>query len=124
MAQAKRDPLETRSNRLKLKPQVAPYGSKLKEGKFISYFRPRYRAAGTWRAKWRDAQAGARKQTKLGTADDYADVKRDQVLTWTQANEKARTWFDLADHEAVLVAGGEVLPSGPCTVAQALHDYI
>ena len=123
MAQAKRDPLENRSNRLKLKPQKPPYWSKLKEGQFIGYFRPLTKAAGTWRAKWRDSETGARKTTTLGTADDYAEADGEQVLTWSQANGKARAWFDLASHEAVLVAGGEVLPTGPYTVAQALHDY-
>lgn len=123
MAQAKRDPLENRSNRLKLLARKPPYWSKLKEGQFLGYFRPLSKAAGTWRAKWRDAETGARKTTTLGTADDYADANGDQVLTWAQANDKARAWFEVAAHEAVLVAGGEVLPSGPYTVAQAIEDY-
>ena len=45
------------------------------------------------------------------------------MLSWAQASGKARAWFEIANQEAVLVAGGEVLPSGPYTVAQALHDY-
>ena len=39
MAQAKRDALESRSNRLKRKPQAAPYWSKLTEGQYLGYFR-------------------------------------------------------------------------------------
>lgn len=123
MAQAKRDPLENRSNRLKLKPQKQPYWSKLKEGQFIGYFRPMSKGAGSWRAKWRDTETGARKTTTLGTADDFTDANGDQVLTWAQANDKARAWFEVAANEAVLVAGGEVLPKGPYTVAQAMEDY-
>ena len=124
MAQAKRDPLENRSNRLKLKPQATPYWSRLAEGQFIGYFRPATGGAGTWRTKWRDAETGARKQAKLGTADDYADANGETILTWTQANEKARAWFEVAAHEAVLVAGGEVLPKGVYTVAMAMDDYL
>ena len=123
MAQAKRDPLENRSNRLKLKPQAAPYWSRLAEGQYIGYFRPMAKGAGTWRAKWRDIDSGTRKQTKLGAADDFGDPDGEKVLTWAQANDKARAWFEVAAHEAVLVAGGEVLPTGPYTVSQAMEDY-
>ena len=123
MAQAKRDPLENRSNRLKLKPHPAPYWSRLAEGQFIGYFRPEGGGAGTWRVKWRDIETGARKQFRLGTADDLTEADGALVLTWAQANEKARVWFEVAAHEAVLAAGGEVLPKGAYTVAMAMEDY-
>lgn len=123
MAQAKRDSLESRSNRVKLQPQKQPYWSKLVEGRFIGYYRPQSKGAGSWVAKWRDQESGARKQATIGTADDYTDADGALVLTWAQANEKAREWFDVATHEAVLVAGGEVLPKGAYTVAMAIDDY-
>ena len=106
-----------------MKPQAAPYWSRLAEGQFIGYFRPQSKAAGTWRAKWRDSETATRAQKKLGTADDYQDADGVKVLTWAQANEKAREWFEVAAHEAVLVAGGEVVPKGPYTVSQAVEDY-
>jgi integrase len=56
-------------------------------------------------------------------ADDYADANGGQILTWTQANDRARPWFETATHTAVLVAGGEILPTGPLTVVQALAAY-
>lgn len=123
MAQAKRDSLESRSNRVKLQPQKQPYWSKLVEGRFIGYYRPQSKAAGSWVAKWRDPETGARKQATIGAADDYTDAEGSLVLTWAQANEKARAWFEVAAHEAVLVAGGEVLPKGAYTVAMAMDDY-
>jgi integrase len=124
MAQAKRDSLEARSNRLKLAARKEPYWSKLGEGQFLGYYRPGSKAAGSWVAKWRDIETGTRKKSTLGTADDYADANGEQVLTWAQASGKARSWFEVADHDAVLVAGGEVLPKGPYTVAQAMEDYL
>jgi hypothetical protein len=108
---------------LNLKPQHVPYWSKLREGQFIGYFRSKSKAAGTWRVKWRDRETGIRKQAKLGSANDYADADGIEVLTWAQANDKARDWFEVAAQEAVLVAGGEVLPKGPYTVAMAMEDY-
>ncbi len=123
MAQAKRDPLESRSNRLKLQPQKQPYWTKLVEGRIIGYYRPQSKSAGSWVAKFRDAETGARKQATLGFADDFTEADGDKILTWAQASEKAREWFDVASHEAVLLAGGELLPKGPYTVAQALDDY-
>ena len=123
VAQAKRDSLEARSNRLKLPARKEPYWSKLGEGQFLGYYRPGSKSAGSWVAKWRDIGTGARKKSTLGTADDFADANGDQVLTWAQSSAKARAWFEVAAHDAVLVAGGEVLPKGPYTVAQAIEDY-
>jgi hypothetical protein len=124
MGQAKREgSLENRSNRLKIEPRKEPYWSKLGEGQFLGYYRPGSKAAGSWVAKWRDPETGVRKKTTLGQADDYQDADGVKALTWYQANEKAREWFEVAAQEAVLVAGGEVLPKGPYTVAQAVEDY-
>jgi integrase len=124
MGQAKRDvSLENRSNRLKIEPRKEPYWSKLGEGQFLGYYRPGSKAAGSWVSKWRDPETGSRKKATLGQADDYADADGERVLSWAQANGKARSWFDVAAHEAVLVAGGDVLPTGPYTVAMAMEDY-
>ena len=123
MAQAKRDPLENRSNRLKLTPQKQPYWSKLEEGRFIGYYRPASKGAGSWLAKWRDVETKVRKQETLGVADDLNDADGEKVLTWAQANGKAREWFEIASHEAILLAGGSLPHKGPYTVSQALADY-
>jgi integrase len=123
MARAKRDPLESSTYRVKQPPQKQPDWSKLEEGRFIGYYRPISKAAGSWVAKWRDVETGARKQVTLGTADDLADEDENKVLTWAQANAKAREWFELASHEAILLAGGQLPHKGPYTVSQALSDY-
>lgn len=123
MAQAKRDSLESRSNRLKKPPRKQPYWTRLEEGKSIGYYRPASKAAGSWVAKWRDAETGARRQVTLGTADDLGDSDGTKVLTWAQANEKAREWFETASHEAILLAGGQLPRKGPYTVSQAIADY-
>jgi integrase len=123
MAQAKRDSLESRSSRLKKLPQKQPYWTKLVEGRIIGYYRPQSKSAGSWIAKFRDAETGARKQATLGFADDFTEADGDKILTWAQASEKAREWFDQASQEAVLLAGGEVLPKGPFKVADSMAAY-
>jgi integrase len=125
MAQAKRDAtLDTRSNRLKVAPRKEPYWSKIGEGNFLGYYRPESKAAGSWVAKWRDSETGARKKNTLGQSDDYQDADGVKILTWAQASTQARAWFEKMAQEAVLVAGGEVLPKGAYTVAMAVEEYL
>lgn len=125
MARARRDAtLETRSNRLKLKPRKAPYWSPLGEGEAVGYYRPPSGAAGVWQAKWRDKATGDRKAKALGTADDFQDADGMKILDWTQAQAAARDWFAAQNRSARLKAAGEVVHEGPYTVADAIKDYV
>jgi integrase len=72
---------------------------------------------GTWIARHYSAEHG-RRYSAVGTADDIADADGAHVLSFAQAQEKARAWFaDLARHDR-----GE-FRSGPYTVRACLDDY-
>jgi integrase len=123
MARSKRSAkLDSRNKRLVLeagKRHMEP----LQGGHYVVYQRPKNGAAGAWLGRWYDPETRKQKQTRLGTADDFSDADGREVLTFAQAQEKARAWFKVCAQEALLVAEGEVLPVGPYTVAQAIHDY-
>ena len=111
--------LDTRSARSTLKPRREPYWARIASGRHIGYRRlgPQ---GGTWIAKLRVVAAG-RYTHALGPADDALDAGGD-VLTFTQAQERARAWFLEKEQEVAIAANGE--DEAPYTVNQALEDYI
>ncbi len=123
MARSKRSAkLDSRNKRLNLevgKRHLEP----LQGGHYVVYQRPKNGAAGAWLGRWYDPETRKQKQARLGTADDFSDADGREVLTFAQAQEKARAWFKVCAQKALLVAEGEVLPVGPYTVAQAINDY-
>ncbi len=124
MARAKKDStLDSRTSRAKLLYQPEPRWSALAEGEHFGYYRPPSRAAGSWRAKWRDKTTGERKKTVLGTADDYEDADGIRILDCTQAQAKARDWFTEVAKAARRKADGGHAHEGPFTVGHALDDY-
>jgi hypothetical protein len=64
--------------------------------------------------------AGAYRETTLGTADDVLDADGVAVLSFAQAQDKARQWFA---EQARIEAGHEPIPEG-CTVRDAVRDYL
>ena len=123
MARTKRSAkLDSRNKRLGLevgKRHMEP----LQGGHYIVYQRPKSMAAGAWLGRWYDSETRKQRQARLGTADDFSDADGREVLTFAQAQEKARDWFKLCAQEALLASDGVVLPQGPFTVGQALEDY-
>lgn len=118
MARTKRSAaLGTRTSRLKLlagKAHQDPMG----KGEYLGYRRPRSAAAGSWFARVR--VEGKIRQKAIGAADDYADPNGKTVLSFEQAQVKARRWFDRAHGEAL----GERIHTGPFTVADAMEAYL
>jgi integrase len=116
MARTLRDTkLDTRASRLRLKARREPYWRSISEGLGIGYRRGA--KGGNWIARHYAAEHG-RRYSALGTADDIADADGEHVLSFAQAQEKARTWFsDLARHDR-----GD-FRSGPYTVRECLEDY-
>jgi integrase len=90
-------------------------------GQYLGFRRPATGAAGSWFARWR--QDGKILQERLGTADDFQDANGVDVLSWDQAQEKAKAWFHNQRERAQCAAGGEPFQDGPLTVAQALQAY-
>jgi len=124
MARAKKDPtLEYRSNRLRLEYREEPRWTALAEGEHVGYYRPQSKAAGSWRAKWRDKATGNRKATVLGISDDFEDADGIRILDWAQAQAKARDWFAETAGEARRIADGGSTHEGPLTVGHALDYY-
>jgi integrase len=109
--------LDTRTARLKLKPDKNPYIQIMEPGRALAYRRLDGKP-GTWTARLGAKHDGKIKYSwgPLGTADDFSDADGAEVLTFAQAQAAARRWFDGAK-----VTSGKVVV--PLTVAKAVADY-
>lgn len=109
--------LDTRAARSRLKPSKEPHWRTIDQACHIGYYRgPR---GGTWLAR-RYLQARYVKAS-LGRADDILDADGLTVLSFSQAQAKARSWFA---EQARLAEGLEAAQVGPYTVADAVRDYL
>jgi integrase len=103
--------LETRTARLKLPVRKKPYDFTSIAPRIRLGYR-RCKGAGTWVVKVADGHGGH--WTKgFAIADDHEDADGEHVLTWWQAQEKARR----------LARGQDKDGGRPGTVAEALADY-
>lgn len=108
--------LATRTARSNLPPRKRPYYRLILQGLHLGYYRGA--RTGSWSAR-RFIGNGRYEETKLGTADDVADADGLAVLSFGQAQEKARTWLVA---QVVAEAGqGDAL--APYTVSDALREY-
>jgi hypothetical protein len=91
MARTVRDAnLATRSARANLPARKRPYYRLILQGLHLGYYRGS--RTGSWSAR-RFIGDGRYEETKLGTADDVADADGVGILTFGQAQERARAWF-------------------------------
>ncbi len=127
MARSARDSrIESRTARAKLPARKATYRVRLEPGQALGYYKPA-KGAGSWIAfinpgKGDDARA-AWKQKAIGTADDLIEPDGSAVLSYAQAQAKAREWFAALDRQT-LQGDGPVSEGGPLTVAQAVDRYL
>jgi integrase len=77
------------------------------------------RGAGTWIGRWRDPESGQRRYEALGAADDHLEADADQVLSFAQAQERAREFFK----RMARAAAGDFQPGDRYTVVRCLADY-
>lgn len=123
MARTVRDAaLETRSARLRLEVRHEPHWKALDRGFHLGYRKgPR---GGMWsgRAFLRD-RTGAKRyyKTVFGIADDVRDADGIELLSFSQAQTKARAWHTEMSRRA---AGLEPEDAGPYTVGDAIRDYL
>lgn len=82
--------IETRTARLKLVARHEPYWRSIDEGMHVGYRRGMRK--GSWLARFR-SESGGYLKTVLGMADDVLDADGIAVLTFGQAQDKARKWF-------------------------------
>jgi integrase len=110
--------LDTRSARSKLIERREPYWRVLSKGCALGYRRSA--KGGNWIARLRD-EAGKQHYEALGAADDVRDTDALTVLTFAQAQERARAWFASKARE---LAGHAEPQVGPYTVATAISEYL
>lgn len=118
MGRAVRDArIDKRDARLKLAARAEPYWRLVSEGCHLGYYRGA--RGGKWVARFRKPGAGGGyAKTTIGEADDVRDADGDAILSFRQADDAAREWFDKQ-------ARGDKRPAGkPYTVSDALDDYI
>jgi len=108
--------LDRREARLKLPIQKEPHWRLVSEGAHLGYYRGQ--RVGKWVARFRKPGTGGGYSKKtLGEADDGArDADGVAILTFGQADQAARAWFEEQ------ARGDEAV--GPFTVSDALDDYI
>ena len=107
--------LETRTARLKLEIRKKPYTVRVAPGVRLGY--RRNAAAGTWSVISADGKGGNWVK-KFGLADDHEEANGEQVLTFWEAQERARK----------LARGGRNAehqddPGRPISVGEALDAY-
>jgi integrase len=117
MARTSRNPrITNRTVRAKLPVRRDPYWHLIAEGQHIGYRKGVQ--GGTWIARIYDS-ANGRRFHSLGVADDTVEADGALVLSFSQAQDAARTWFvALASADAGGVVGG------PYSVSQAMEDYL
>ena len=115
---AKNSHVESRTARSKLSSRREPYWTTLGEGCHVGYRRTA-KGAGTWIGKFRD-ESGVRRYESLGAADDIRDADGLTALSFRQAQERARGWFEKKAREFA----GETVQMEPYAVADAMRDYL
>src|SRR3954466_8757479 len=108
--------LATRTARASLPTRKRPHYRLILQGLHLGYYRGA--RTGSWSAR-RFIGNGRYEETKLGTADDVADADGIAILTFSQAQERARAWFA----GRVLAGAGHEDPIPAYTVSDALDDY-
>jgi integrase len=117
MARTVRDTnLETRAARSRLKIRHKPYYRLIDQGCHLGYRKgPR---GGTWSSRFFVGD-GRYAETTLGAADDVLDADGSTVLSFAQAQQKARDWF--AVQGRLKTGEGHI---GRYTLADAWRDYL
>ncbi len=117
MARTRKDArINTRSARTSLQQRKEPYWRGISKGLAVGYYKGA--TSGAWIAKHFSVATGRRKAS-LGVADDFEDADGIRVLSFDQAQAKAREWATLKAQEDT----GEV-QSGAFTVEQAVAEYL
>jgi hypothetical protein len=106
--------LDTRAARARLKRRSEPYWRPLSEGLAVGYRKGA--KGGTWIGKHYSSEHG-RRYCSLGTADNVVDADSVHVLSWDQAQQKAREWFA----KLALQDRGD-FQNGPLTVKACIEE--
>ena len=109
--------LQNRTARERLAVRAEPYWRAISDGAHIGYYRGS--RSRRWVARFRKPGAtGGYAKTTLGEADDVVDPDGERILNFSQAQQKAREWFDTVARDGRRPAGQSY------TVGDALDDYM
>jgi len=123
MARTKRSSKLDSKKRLTLEAGIR-HLDPISPGQYLIYQRPKSGAAGSWLARSYDKTTGKQVQVRIGTADDFNDANGDLILTFGQAQDKAKELFKKNEDAKKSAEQGETIMVGPYTVADAVHDYL
>src|SRR3954453_15910855 len=122
MARSIRSPkLDTRSARTRLAERREPYWYMLTAGLHVGYRRAGAHG-GTWIVRAYDAATRKRAYQALGPADDALDADGERILSFAQAQAKARAWYPRAF--TVQADEAEGPPPRPRTVDDVVRRYL
>lgn len=107
--------LETRSARERLAPARKPYWRAISTGCHIGYYRGAQ--GGSWIARCKSGGGNGYFQRRIGEADDIRDADGTDILSFRQAQEQARAWW-----EDLATAAGR--RPERYTVGDVLDDYL
>jgi integrase len=105
---------DTRSARTNLSQRREPYWTRVARGHAVGYRKGS--SGGTWIAR-RQMPDGGKQYKALGLADDALDADGSRVLSFDQAQDKAREWFRRAARDKAGVEDN-------LTVSEAVEDYL
>src|SRR3974390_1663860 len=118
MARTVRDSnLEKAAARARLAPRGKPYWRVLESGLHLGYRRTKT-GGGSWTVR-RFLGEGKYAERGLGLADDLQEADGATVLTFSDAQGKARAWGKIAQRTEL----GLAPVGGPCTLAKVLDAY-
>src|SRR5215472_12538761 len=113
--------LDTRTARLKLAAQDAPYFRSMREGWAIGYRRLAGKS-GTWLVRLYAGSGGYIRQ-HLGVADDLTEADGASTLTFAQAQERALAWLKVRQQQIDAErAGGPALAE--LTLMSVVEAYL
>lgn len=109
--------LDTAAARARLPVRKKPHYRLIEAGLHVGYYSGA-KGSGTWIAR-RYVGTGSYETQRLGLADDGREADGSEVLTFSQAQQKARQW---ATKQARKIAGAE--EEEPWTVEDAVKHYL
>ena len=106
--------IDTRSARTQLAQRREPYWARIARGCALGYRKGK--SGGTWIARWQSPD-GRKNYQAIGKADDAIEADSVGVLSFDQAQDRARDWFQQ-------VGRGEAGIDNGLTVQECIEDYL
>jgi integrase len=109
--------IDSRSARERLPRRAEPFWAVISRGRALGYRKGA--KGGTWIARLR-GEDGKQHYHPIGVADDIEDPDGREILSYGDALDAARIWFEAQKN----AGGAQARRGGPYTVADAISDYM